>query len=327
MTSNKNTWAVLQAATTALALVVLLTGCALAPILERDPPEPFTLVVLPDTQHYSRSFPGIFKGQTQWIRDNVEALNIVGVAHEGDLVHVNDSAVEWEVARKSMGLLDGSVPYFLCVGNHDMQRIGPQKLRDTRMFDTAFPLDKFENEKEFGGCYEGSLANAYYYLEAGGMNFLVVSLECAPRDEVLEWANQIVSSHKNRRTIVVTHIYTYIDDTRVSVGDQWYPKNYGNDGDQMWEKFVRKHENIFLVLSGHCLMDGLGRLVSTGDNGNEVHQILANYQVQKNGGNGMLRIMTFHPAENEIRVQTYSPTLDEYKTDPDNQFTLSYEMK
>ena len=53
----------------------------------------------------------------------------------------------------------------------------------------------------------------------------------------------------------------------------------GNDGEQMWQEFIRKHENIFLVVSGHIGGDGLGRLTSKGEHGNPVHQLLANYQM------------------------------------------------
>jgi len=86
------------------------------------------------------------------------------------------------------------------------------------------------------------------------------------------------------------------------------PHSYGckgNDGDEIWEKLVRKHRNIFLVLIGHILNDGLGKLTSIGDKGNQVHQILANYQMKKNGGNGWLRIMKFLPAENKIIIPEF----------------------
>ncbi len=53
----------------------------------RQPAAPeFTIVALPDTQHYSEAFPGIFKSQTQWIVDNKDSRNIVFVTHEGDIV-------------------------------------------------------------------------------------------------------------------------------------------------------------------------------------------------------------------------------------------------
>ena len=45
-----------------------------------------------------------------------------------------------------------------------------------------------------------------------------------------------------------------------------------------------------MVFSGHVLNDGQGRRVSEGDYGNKVYQMLSNYQMQTNGGNGFLRL-------------------------------------
>jgi hypothetical protein len=55
-----------------------------------------------------------------------------------------------------------------------------------------------------------------------------------------------------------------------------------------------------------------------------VHEILANYQMQAQGGGGYLRLMQFSPAERSVHVRTYSPYFDAFKTDPDNDFTLAY---
>jgi hypothetical protein len=57
-----------------------------------------------------------------------------------------------------------------------------------------------------------------------------------------------------------------------------------------------------------------------------VHTLLADYQNRANGGDGWLRLLEFSPAANEIQVRTYSPTRDEYETDEDSEFTLSYTM-
>ena len=43
---------------------------------------------------------------------------------------------------------------------------------------------------------------------------------------------------------------------------------------------------------------------------------------RENGGNGWLRLITFVPKENQIEFRTYSPSLDQYETDADSQFTL-----
>jgi hypothetical protein len=304
-------------------------GCRSVPREKSGERKPFTIVALPDTQIYSESIPDIFCRQTEWIKENREKLNIVCVVHEGDITNRN-SEKEWDVANKAMSVLDGEVPYFMAVGNHDMAPGGSASTRDAALFDKAFPPSRFEEEVWYGGHLGESLKNAYYYFGAGGMEFLVLCLEFGPPDEVLDWANRVVREHKGRRIIVVTHCYMYFDDTRVGEGDSWSPHGYGgggNDGEEMWEKFVCRNENIFLVLSGHILGDGLGRLTSTGERGNGVHQVLANYQMKPNGGDGWLRIMEFVPEENKILVSTYSPFLDEYAEDEQNKFELEYEMK
>jgi hypothetical protein len=74
-------------------------------------------------------------------------------------------------------------------------------------------------------------------------------------------------------------------------------------------------------------LEGEGLLTSIGEKGNKVHQILANYQFEDNGGEGYLRIMTFIPESDKIEVQTYSPDLQKYMTTSMSQFSLQYGMK
>ena len=97
-----------------------------------------------------------------------------------------------------------------------------------------------------------------------------------------------------------------------------------NNGEQMWKKFVSQYPNILMVVSGHVLDDGVGTLVSEGKHGNKVYQMLANYQKyvngSVNGGNGFFRILTVNPGKRRISVRTYSPYLNEYITDPSQQF-------
>jgi hypothetical protein len=71
----------------------------------------FTIIALPDTQHYSEQFPAVFTSQTRWIVDNKVARNIVFVTHEGDVVQNYNLTSEWQAANASMSLLDGVVPY------------------------------------------------------------------------------------------------------------------------------------------------------------------------------------------------------------------------
>jgi len=76
------------------------------------------------------------------------------------------------------------------------------------------------------------------------------------------------------------------------------------------------------------LNNGTGYLVSTGEAGQHVHQILANYQTgvipdRESGGGGFLRLMHFLPDRKTVDVRTYSPWLDQWLTESDQQFTIS----
>ena len=292
----------------------------------------FSIVLLPDTQNYSDYAPAVYNSQTQWIVDNKEELNIAFVLHEGDFTNYN-LLREWVNADYAMGILDaGNVPYVAPTGNHDTGPNGDTSTRDVSYFNSYFPVSRFTNLQ---GVYEtGHAENSYHYFTTSGIDWLVLALEFGPRTAVLNWANGVVAAHPNRRVMVVTHSYIYSDDTTVGPGDDWNPHDYVacdlavgdqvcNDGEEMWTNFVKLHENISFVLSGHILHDGVGRLVSTGDNGNSVYQMLANYQLEANGGNGWLRILTFFPEIQKVTVETYSPYLDSYKTDPQQQFEFN----
>ncbi len=318
-----------------VVLFVLSPWASESAFADADPPTPetFTIAVLPDTQRYSQSYPAIFTSQTQWIANQKARHNIVFVLHEGDITN-NNNTTQWRNADASLSLLDGIVPYALALGNHDIGPSGSANNRDT-MLNTYFPISRFQNLPTFGGVYEpGKLDNSYHLFDAGGMDWLILAFEFGPRDPVLDWANKVVADYPNRNVIVVTHNYMNYDDTLVGPGDSYNPHNYGvasqpggvNDGEEMWDKFVRLHPNISFVFSGHILNDGKGRLVGTGDNGNKVYQVLANYQMLPNGGNGYLRLVEFDPSQQKVRFKTYSPYLDQHLRDIQNEFEFVWQV-
>ena len=110
---------------TLAGLVACLVGPALTIPVAAQAGEDFTIIVLPDTQYYSQSYPTIFSAQTQWIVDNRSALNIVYVAHEGDLVNIASSTTQWSRADAAMSLLENpittglpeGIPYGVVPGN------------------------------------------------------------------------------------------------------------------------------------------------------------------------------------------------------------------
>ena len=80
------------------------------------------------------------------------------------------------------------------------------------------------------------------------------------------------------------------------------------------------------MLGGH--LDTAGQRSDT-FNGNTVYTLRSDYQFLESQQSGYLRILTFKPQTNQIKVETFSPVLaspKDYLTDTGNDFTLSYDM-
>jgi len=281
----------------------------------------FSVVLLPDTQFYALRYPRTFLAQTRWIAAEQDDLNIEAVIHLGDITHRNTRR-EWRVADRAMRVLDGVVPYTVLPGNHD----GLSHGRDaTQGFNRTFPPSRFRNRPWYGGHMTTRSNNSYILFEAAGMELMVVSLAYGTPPEALEWANAVVEEHPRRRVIVATHAYMDCDHTRLVRGDHSAVESEAwTDGDQIWNAFVKRHPNIFLVVSGH--ITGGGHATVEGDHGNSVYELLADFQGLRAGGSGYLTILTFRPAANAIRVRTYSPTLERELPGSDYAFDLPYEM-
>lgn len=309
------------------------TGCRAA--VARTADSAFTIVVLPDTQYYAREYPDILAAQVDWIARERDRAGIALVAHEGDIVDADEPA-QWQRAATSLHALDGVVPLLLSAGNHDYRRDGRHIERQTSI-NQYFALAAPGGAIEASGTFQpGRLENSYLLLSAPGGPWLLLSLEFGPRDAVLAWAEALLDRFAAVPAILVTHAYLDADGTRYDhvghPGQLWNPHRYFtadapggvNDGQEIWQKLVSRHDNLRFVLCGHALDDGTGRLTSRRPDGSSVQEILANFQTAALGGGGFLRIMRFSPAQRTVAVQTYSPYLDRWKRDPDNQFTVRY---
>lgn len=296
----------------------------LSPVLAQD--EPFTVAILPDTQMYAQHFPEIFTRQTEWLAQNAQRLNLAFVLHLGDITNTN-AAEEWLNAQRSIDLLNGVMPYAMTVGNHDM---GSNRQTDSRNtpLNTYFPPQHYVALK---GTFEpGRAENSYHVFQAGGKEWLVVTLEFGPRDEVLAWANQVVADHAGLPVIIITHTYTsssglWLTGTGGAAPISYpFSRNAGesvNDGLDMWMQFVRHHPNILMVISGHIGHEGIPRQAVKGIHGNVVYEMLLDYQYLPLGGEGWMGLMEFQPKEERILVLSYSPYLNSYRTGFFNGFT------
>src|ERR1700704_5888898 len=318
------------------SLLVMLSTLLLSAVMAAQMPTPtpadeFTIIALPDTQFYSSLNPQIFAAQTQWIADHVQDHNIQLVVGLGDIVDGGGDLTQWQNADAAVRLLSGKVPYMMAIGNHDYDQNNPAgRTASTKNFNSYFGPARYAGASWYKGSFPaGSNENFYGVVNANGRNYLIVVLEFAARDSALAWADGILKANQDKDAIIVTHMFTYMDNTRISGCDPNSAASFGvgqdNNGEDMWWKFVRKYPNIHLVLSGHVVQgDGTGRRMDLGAGGNLVNQILSDYQSDPQGGGGYLRILRISPSLNRVSVTSYSPYLDSFKTDDHNQFTVPY---
>ncbi|NUP07007.1 MAG: hypothetical protein HOW73_13215 [Polyangiaceae bacterium] len=279
----------------------------------------FTLIVLPDTQYYTRVDDNhdFFYDQTQWIMDNKEAYNIVGVIHNGDIVDNGNIDSQWTVANQAMSTLEDPIgtfldgmPYGVCAGNHDQSP--NSATNSTEKFNIHFGVDRFTGRTYYGGHYADDNDENWVTFSAGGLDFVVVNLQydTTPDAAVLEWARSIFLAHPEAFGILNTH---YI----LGGGG-----NFGDQGAAIYEA-LKDVDNVQLMTCGHVAAESR----RTDDfEGNVIHSMLADYQGRPDGGGGFLRIWEFSPANDEITVRSYSPTYDEWETDDNSEFTLPVEL-
>ena len=314
-----------------LVLFISLTSCTVAqippapqpapvPVTQPVAPEkPFTIVALPDTQLYSKSFPATFIEQTQWIKDNTVSKNIVFTVHLGDITdsqHKSSELVkgEWTNAKNAMDLLNG-LKYSVLPGNHDNLIKG--KI-DNSFFNSVFPCTEFEKYSWYGGHYpQNGNENSYSPVDVSGQKLLILSIgffghltkTTAELSKVFDWANAAIAKYPERHVIVVTH-------SMIHNKGEFLP-----EGKLLWDQVIKQHKNVFLVLSGHDCTEST--ITKTGESGNVIYILLSDYQCDEKGGNGYLRVMEFIPSQSIIHVETFSPLINQlrYKS---TSFDLPY---
>ncbi|MDQ7863800.1 hypothetical protein RCO48_30245 [Peribacillus frigoritolerans] len=94
---------------------------------------------------------------------------------------------------------------------------------------------------------------------------------------------------------------------------------------------------MFMTVNGHFY--GIAHRVKQNSAGNDVIQMLVNYQTNYRGGNGWLRLVEFDEKKNVLLFRTYSPYVDgmtrkeksyiDYKflTGENNSFKLNWDFK
>ena len=285
-----------------------------------DDSSPFTVVVLPDTQFYSQSYPATFDAQTQWILDHMGSNNIKFVTHVGDIVQNAASGpdrnlLEWTRADAALDRLDGVVPYSVALGNHDYDVKDLHSGGATRYVE-YFGAARYAGRSWYGGASPDQ-RNHYQVFGAAGRSFLHINVEFEAPDSALAWAQSVIDAHPNLPVIMATH--AYIQGTSGRSTSVRNPD--GNSGAAMWQELVRRNRQIFMFVNGH--FPGEANQTSLDDAGQPVFEMLSDYQSRTNGGDGWMRLLEFRPADNRIDVKTWSPTLGRFEVDANSQFSLA----
>ncbi len=299
-----------------------------------------TFALIPDTQYYVACENGHFDAQLEFLERARSSRAIAFAAFLGDLTDHNTER-EWSFFAHTVHSHPDVPPLLLVTGNHDHGADGSAGDRST-LFERYFPLSFAQRwTSNVETETPGSLTNAYYPLRAGNHRLGLLALGWSPTARTVRWAHDVLREHADERVIVTTHAYLYHDDTRYDFqakgrSQKWNPREYptttasgdqdtNHDGEMLWNELLRKHENVFLVASGHVLGDGTGRLSSRGDAGNTVHQLLSNYQMLDEGGLGYLRLVELEPDGKTMHVKTFSPSLGVFSLAEDQNFSLPIE--
>lgn len=290
----------------------------------------FSFMAIGDTQIVTYNFTSQLHNIYDYVVDNAQTKKVKHVFGLGDITD-RDTDAEWNEAKKQIARMDGVVNYSIIRGNHDIYSTN-KNMKLSSKYDQIYGPTTSPYAEQYTYCFEGEGAdfrarNTIHFFSSSSRDYMVVALDYGASDNVLAWANEMVEAHPYHNVIVTTHAYLATDGTTLDAGDNCPPtrdynssNSYGvNNGDHMWDEFIKKHENIVLVMSGHDPMDDLLMVQTEGEKGNIVTQILIDPQAMDIGDpTGM--VATFYVAENgeDVTVEWYSTIKNLYYKQTNN---------
>lgn len=271
---------------------------------------PFSMVWMSDTQLYCESYPEIFFSMSDWTVKNKAERNIQYVLHTGDVVNDRTKSGQWKNAKKATQSIMEAMPHFVVAGNHDTGSKKPSYAEYAKRFGP----DAFQGLPSLGGFYKDGMGR-YDLFEYGTHKFIIAGLGYAHDQGAIDWLNGILKQHADYTAILCFHSYLNVDGKLTSHGQKFF------------EAVVKPNANVQLVLSGH--KHGVSKkstaLDDDGDSNTDrtVQAILGDYQGDKSGGAGYLRILEFDPGKQQVSVTAYSPYKDSYRDEADETFTFN----
>ncbi|MFE3162496.1 LamG-like jellyroll fold domain-containing protein [Streptomyces sp. NPDC059224] len=289
----------------------------------------FTLAVMPDTQFmYWGSQDSVNRTPQEesfrYIINNSgnPDLNIVFMAHLGDMTQDADPS-SFEQVDKAFALLDAhGAAYSVVAGNHDLS--GDDTRGDTTYLQTMGP-SRFRHSKTFAGADRTGYNTAHIF-QAAGRSWLLLALDWRTTDQGFAWADEVIKAHPKMPVILTTHdmVWSNYDDNvfPYESGDPEDNAGLSDHGQTVWDKLVKDNDQVFLTVNGHYWPPA--RTTKKNAAGNDVHLHIANYQNRYFGGGGMIRLYHFDLVRNTIDVETINPWI--LAQDPESRNTLAAEL-
>ena len=208
----------------------------------------------------------------------------------GDLTQ-NGAKEEVAAISEAFGLLDRrGVGYSVLAGNHYVPSSSTDRRGATPYLD-AFGPQRFRGRPTFGGASPDGY-KTFHLFRAAGREWMVLALDWAVGTGVRRAAD-VLARHPRTPVVLTTHELVVEDDALSAYGQQ------------LWDRLIAGHDQIFLTLNGHYWP--AGRATRKNAAGHDVHLHLTNYQNRYFGGAAMIRLYRFDLDRNVIDVETVSP--------------------
>jgi hypothetical protein len=293
----------------------------------------YEIIVFPDLQNMvpggqpTRNAAG--RSMFQWVKDSADDYNVKAIIGVGDITEEGNNTPEWDTVAVWYNMLDAiNMPYMTPPGNHDynnrftMFSTG----RDLTKYNQYFGATRYSGKPFFVDVYKGKYENSLYAFTAGTRKYAVFTMEFFPTDSAMTWVgnkcDSIYAADPTVQVILTMHAYIRAqgerstDDSPSSVNAYSAgPGGVGadNSGDEIWNKLGKVKPNIRFIFSGHFIQNGIHaakgftqRIVSTGDHGNTVDQIMINYQDASDYGNGYMMRLRFSPTTGLVTTSFWS---------------------
>ena len=326
----------------------------------------YSMALVGDTQILVEKNPGDIHHIYDWLINNKVSNKIEYVIGLGDITNTS-AKVEYDNAKAEIFRLDDvyGENYLAIRGNHDKTSVTSADKKNGKItYDAAFK-DSVYASSFTGKMRSDSVLNAYKVANISGVPYLFLALDYGAPDNyytedgkmnVLEWASSVVEQYPNHNVIVATHGYLDIDGEPLDGDDRTTPDktykgtditneytddNYLNNGMEMWEKFISKHDNICFVVSGHI---GYDQVIQSyrerkDENGNvtsKVAQILTDHQAtdaKAEGPFGMITMLYFNGDGSTVSLETFSsvraanPKIASHYFFESNQYDFELDLK